>query len=67
MSTAIHFDAQYGLSDALLLSFLLTGLSSIPVGFVLIMWFDLLPWLDDSISGLVAYVGPMSPRCSLGP
>ncbi|QNJ23345.1 putative membrane protein [Synechococcus sp. MIT S9220] len=43
MSTAIHFDAQYGLSDALLLSFLLTGLSSAPVGFVLMMWFDLLP------------------------
>ena len=43
MSTAIHFDAQYGLSDALLLSFLLTGLSSVPVGFVSIMWFDLLP------------------------
>ena len=43
MSTAIHFDAQYGLSDALLLSFLLIGLSSAPVGFVLIMWFDLLP------------------------
>jgi len=43
MSAAIDFKAQYGLSEALLLSFLLTGLSSVPVGFVLIMWFDLLP------------------------
>ena len=43
VSKSIHFDAQYGLSDALLLSFLLIGLSSAPVGFVLIMWFDLLP------------------------
>ena len=43
MSTAIDFKSQYGLSDALLLSFLLAGLSSVPVGFVLIMWFDLIP------------------------
>ena len=43
MSTSIDFEAQYALSDTLLLSLLLTGLSSVPVGFVLIMWFDLLP------------------------
>tara|TARA_B100000073_G_C23568611_1_gene507154 strand:- start:95 stop:226 length:132 start_codon:yes stop_codon:yes gene_type:complete len=43
MPMAIDVEAQYALSDALLLSFLLTGLPSGSVGFVLIMWFDLLP------------------------
>ena len=43
MPMATDVEAHYALSDALLLSFLLTDLSSVSVGFVLIMWFDLLP------------------------
>ena len=43
MSTSVDFEAHYALSDTLLLSLLLTRLPSVPVGFVLIMWFDLLP------------------------
>ena len=43
VSPAFDFQVQHELSDSLVLSLLSTGLSSVAVGFVLIMWFDLVP------------------------
>ena len=43
VSPAFDFQVWHELSDSLVLSLLSTGLSSVAVGFVLIMWFDLVP------------------------